>query len=99
MKILSKIADFFKETEKIEENPQNISIEAKYEFKEPEPNPNVIDKHKKPRTPFNHYIKQLLRWFGLRDAYGEEMIKQEDDINNVFSYWSKSLLLSKEASN
>tara|TARA_Y100000310_G_scaffold227535_1_gene229811 strand:+ start:2984 stop:3370 length:387 start_codon:yes stop_codon:yes gene_type:complete len=48
---------------------------------------------KKIRIPLSHYIKQLLRWFSLKDEFGEDLIPEEININELFGQWSRTLIL------
>lgn len=48
---------------------------------------------KKLRVSFSHYFKMFLRWLNLKDEVGEELIKEEDPISEIFTYWSKSMLM------
>ena len=92
-----KILPKFSKKEEISQNPVDLEI-ADAELQEDievvvEPNPNIIYRYKRIRTPLSHYIKQVLRWLNLKNQFGEELIKEEDDVNLIFSYWSKSILI------
>ena len=53
----------------------------------------IFRKSRKIRIPLNERVKQFLRWFGLTDEFGEELLKEEDAISQIFEHWSKTLLL------
>lgn len=97
MEILRKFKEILLKIRKKEEIPQInlkiVDIEPEFEPMDVEPSPAVLESYKKVRTPITHYIKQALRWFNLKDEVGEELIKEESDINLIFSHWSKSLVL------
>ena len=64
-------------------------------FKKSENSTKIL--YKKPKKPINlspkHLLKQFLRWFRLKDATGELLVKQDTFINDILADWNRRLIL------
>ena len=54
-------------------------------------NPRLIRKRYK--LPFRIRVQKFLIWLGIKDQHGFDVISLEDNINELFAHWTKSLVL------